>query len=132
VWNGSFYWKAGVEAGRAVATGRLDDSSPDERERLLRHRPAIDQRFHYRYRAADLAEQAIRLMPDDDDLTARMLWVAGSWLKYRSPSEAERFYQDLVRRCPQTDLGRAAKASHWFPKMEIDEARLLQELAELP
>jgi hypothetical protein len=128
VWHGSFGLGPGVEAGRAVATGRLDGSSPDERERLSRHRPAINRRFHYRYRAADLAEQAIRLMPDDDDLTAQMLWVAGSWLKYRDPPEAERFYQDLVRRCPRTDLGRAAKAAHWFPKMEIDEEQLLREL----
>lgn len=74
-----------------------------------------DQRFHYRYRAAELAWWAASLMPNDSDETARILATAGNWIKRRAPKEANKFYQALVIRCGNTDLGRIATERNWLP-----------------
>ncbi|MHC4569368.1 MAG: hypothetical protein ACYTE3_26885, partial [Planctomycetota bacterium] len=60
------------------------------------------------------------------DQTARVLCIAGSWLKDRDPQAADRFYKTLVRRCGKTQLGREADRLRWFPKIEVDKKRLLQ------
>jgi tetratricopeptide (TPR) repeat protein len=72
-------------------------------------------RFHYRYRAAELAWEAATQMPDNTDETARILCEAGSWLKDRDPPAADRFYKALVRRCGDTPLGQEAERCRWFP-----------------
>ncbi len=82
--------------------------------------PAPDRRFHYRYRAAELAWWAASLLPNDADETARILATAGNWLKERDPAEANRFYQALVIRCGNTELGREAAKKRWLPKASQD------------
>ena len=59
-----------------------------------------------------------RLMPDDSDETARVLWTAGSWLKYMDPETADIFYKALVRRNPHTILGAEADRKRWFPILD--------------
>lgn len=73
------------------------------------------RRFHYRYRAAELAWEAAAQMPDNTAETARVLCEAGSWLKDRDPAAADRFYKALVQRCGATPLGREADRCRWFP-----------------
>ena len=75
-------------------------------------------RFHYRYRAAALAWEAARMMPDNSEETARVLCEAGSWLKDRDPAAADRFYKTLVIRCRRTRLGQEADRLRWFPPLE--------------
>lgn len=75
-------------------------------------------RFHYRYRAAELAWEAAQLMPDNSVETARVLCEAGSWLKNRDPQAADRFYKALVRRCGRTEIGRQADQLRWFPQLD--------------
>jgi hypothetical protein len=96
-------------------TATLTASSTDEQRRIRDHTPAPDERFHYRYFAADLAWEAAHLMPDNADETAHVLWTAGTWLKVRDPQAADRFYKALVRRCGQTALGQRADFLRWFP-----------------
>lgn len=83
--------------------------------------PAADvqpmRRFHYRYKAADLAWEAAAGMPDGSEATARVLCEAGTWLKTRDPQAADRFYKALVNRCRNTPLGREADALRWFPQV---------------
>ncbi len=67
-------------------------------------------------------------MPDNSDETARVLCIAGSWLKIRDPQAADQFYKTLVRRCGKTKLGREADKLRWFPKIEIDKNKLLEEV----
>ena len=74
------------------------------------------QRFHYRYRAADLAWLAAALSPDDDDRTAAILAGAGGWIADRDPESANLFYKTLVLRCPHTELGAEALQRHWLPR----------------
>jgi hypothetical protein len=57
-------------------------------------------------------------MPDQSDKTARVLTVAGTWLKYRDPKAADRFYKALVRRCGGTSLGREAARRWWLPSVD--------------
>jgi hypothetical protein len=92
--------------------------SGDELARVAASETSPDRRFHYRYRACDLAWQAAALMPDEDASTAEVLCEAGRWLAYRDPAEADRFYKALVKRCGRTELGRRAEALKWFPPKE--------------
>lgn len=86
--------------------------------RLKANVPVPDKRFHYRYVACEHAWTAAALMPDQTDETARILCIAGTWIKDRDPQAADRFYKALVRRCGQTDLGRAAGKLRWFPELK--------------
>ena len=88
---------------------------PDEEEREEKNRLDPFLRFHYRYKAADLAWQAAALLPDGSDQKAETLATAGTWLKSRS---ANRFYKELTRCCSNTDLGREAADKRWIPDVE--------------
>ncbi|MFM1770001.1 MAG: hypothetical protein RJA22_2530 [Verrucomicrobiota bacterium] len=67
------------------------------------------------YSAASLAWEAARLLPDNTDETARILYEAGRWIR-SDPAAADLFYKSLVRRCGRTALGAAADRARWFPK----------------
>lgn len=93
---------------------------PDELRRARQHVPNPDQRYHYRFVAAALAWEAARMMPNNDDATARVLCQAGAWIKYRDPQAADVFYKALVRRCRKTALGAEADRLRWFPRIDAD------------
>jgi hypothetical protein len=94
----------------------LPRASPTEIARNAHLRPHPNARFHYRYIAADLAWQAAKLRPPDE-ATARMLCIAGGWLKNRDDQAADRFYQELVGRCGKTGLGKEGEHLRWFPRV---------------
>jgi len=93
----------GIFAPTALETARLEDQA------------APAERFHYRYRAAELAWWAASLLPNESDETAQILNEAGGWLKKRDPKAARPFYQAMVIRCGHTELGQAAALQRWFP-----------------
>lgn len=95
-------------------------TSADERERVAASAAYPDRSWYRRFIATRLAWEAAQLMPDNTDATARVLWQAGTWIKYAAPPAADVFYKALVRRCPQTALGAAADQRRWFPW--LDEA----------
>jgi hypothetical protein len=108
-----------ITAERETREGRsVIPESPDEKQRERRHRVSPWKRFHYRYRAAALAREAAALLPDGSPEKARFLAVAGSWLKGRDPEAARPLYDELVRCCPETGLGRQAVERRWFPEVE--------------
>jgi len=92
-------------------------ASPDETARVKRHRVRPWKRYHYRYRAADLAWEAAALLPSGDEKAA-LLATAGRWIASGDPQKADRFYKQLVRCCGTTDLGREADALRWFPQAD--------------
>jgi hypothetical protein len=100
------------------ARHRVFAATADERARAARHRPRPEERFHYRFRGADLAWEAAALLPDGSKEKARMLAVAGSWIEKQDPQAADRFYKRLVRCCANTELGHEADALRWFPEVE--------------
>ncbi len=89
--------------------------SADEQRRLAHQQPSPDRRWHYRWVASGLAAEAARLLPHQTEEKARALCLAGSWLKRSHPEEADVYYQELVRTCGQTALGREAERLRWFP-----------------
>lgn len=91
---------------------------PDEEERVKQSRLNPYLRFHYRYKAADLAWEAAALLPDGSDQKAEALATAGTWIKKRAPGSADRFYRELVRCCRNTDLGLEAAEKRWIPEVE--------------
>lgn len=93
-------------------------ATADELWSLRHYSPPFEQRFHYRYVAADLAWRAARLMPDDHEETALVLATAGNWLKNRDNKSADRFYKALVNRNPSVTLAQEADQRRWLPEME--------------
>lgn len=87
----------------------------DEKERTGKSGVEPWKRFHYRYRAADLAREAASLLPDGSEDKARMLATSGGWLKLRDPELAASFYRDLVSCCGSTRLGKEADRLRRFP-----------------
>lgn len=95
--------------------GPLDRASADEVERVQRHRPTPNKRWHYRYTAADHAWSAAQLMDNDTNELAERLQTAGMWLAAKDPQAADRFYKAMVRRAGRTELGQEADRLRWFP-----------------
>lgn len=93
-------------------------ATADERWSLRHYSPPVEQRFHYRYVAADLAWRAAGLMPDDQEETAHVLATAGDWLKNRDNKSADRFYKALVNRNPSVPLAQEADQKRWFPEVD--------------
>ncbi len=98
----------------------LMPASPDELSRYTQNRADPEMRFHYRYQAAFLAWEAAKMFPNDSEELARILCLAGSWLKGRDPETADLFYKALARRCPNTEIGAEANRLHWFPQLDDD------------
>ena len=119
IWDGGFEegvtWEARA-ANREEAKANF--ASTNEIERASSRATDPDRRFHYRYQAAFLGWEAAKLLPNDSDETALVLWTAGTWLKARDPETADIFYKALVRRCRRTELGAAADLKRWFPEMD--------------
>ncbi len=91
--------------------------SNEERLRL-KDPTRLNKRFSFKYVAADMAWKAAKLMPDNDDRTAEMLWISGTWHKTTDPEFAEKFYRALVKRNRKTKLGMKANELRWFPPEE--------------
>ncbi len=120
IYNGNFEYGVTAE-GRTNENFRIVAATPEELQRAAAHSPDPEVRWHYRYQAALLAWEAAKLMPNNSDETAFVLWQAGVWLKNRDPQTADGFYKTLVRRCRRTALGEEADRIRWFP--DLDENR---------
>ena len=126
------YWEESYRGSEPAALQKLRDErkaaglpavdnvfpkvSRDEQWRLTKYGTApVEKRFHYRYTAADLAWQAARLMPDNNEQTAEVLRTAGLWIANRDPKAADKFYQALVSRNTEIPIGQQADKLRWFP-----------------
>jgi hypothetical protein len=94
---------------------RVVRATPDEIARWERNRARPWKRFHYRYRAADLAWEAAGLLAAGNE-KAGMLATAGNWLAARDRQAAERFLKELASCCGSTDLGRKAAELRRLPE----------------
>jgi Tfp pilus assembly protein FimV len=105
---------------------------PEETRRAAEHSANPERRFHYRYQAVLLAWEAAKLMPNESDDTAYLLYTAGSWLKNSDPETADIFYKALVRRNRKTALGSAADLRRWFPTPSLGDGTVPLEIAASP
>jgi hypothetical protein len=120
VWSGGFEDGPSMEERSTNAPLTITGASADELKRGAEHNVDPDYRFHYRWHAAALALEGAKLLPNNDDLMARILYDGGSFLKGRDPDTADIFYKMLVRRCRKTELGEAADRQRWFPALDAD------------
>ena len=74
-----------------------------------------NQRFHYRYRAAELAKRAGDCARDED-LRALINLFAGECLRIRAPRKADLFYKRLVKNSPHNAVAKIADRLRWFPE----------------
>jgi hypothetical protein len=88
--------------------------SKQERERLAQNKVAPDIRFHYRIIAGALAVKAAAFLPDNSEELADVVNRAGLWVKDRDEKLGNRYFQIIEQRCPNTSIGGAAIAKHWF------------------
>jgi len=102
-----------IEMSRDFFTGTIE-----EENRALESLPRINKRFQYRYEAAELMEKCAELLPDNDLLKAKALYMAGMYLKLRDVKSADKYYKQLVKTCSETKIGKVAKQVKWFPKPE--------------
>jgi len=93
----------------------------EELTRVSAHRLPHNERFHYRYVAADLAWVAAQSLPDNHPQLAALYNTAGQWLAARDPKAADRFYQAIVKRCKETPEGPLADKKRWFLDLERPE-----------
>ncbi|MFT3866930.1 MAG: hypothetical protein QM715_00400 [Nibricoccus sp.] len=129
IWDGSYQWpltwsyRAYDGQGSVMAKYGHEESlwkrhgifGPSSNELDRAQKAKIpSRRYHYRYRATELAWLAAGLLPNDDELTATILNVAGQWVAARDPQSADLFYKTLVIRCPRTALGKAATDRRWL------------------
>ena len=122
-WNyhaGNFEYGVTAELRASEGFAEFLRPSSEELARYASHPPDPDGRFHYRYQAASLAWEAARLLPDDDDFTAYVLWQGGGFVKHRDPDFADVFYKALVRRNRNTALGAEADRQRWFPTIDSE------------
>lgn len=116
--GGSFVYSFDLgERKEGTKKNTLNVVDAEEIDRATREPAVPDKRYHYRYVASELARQAVELMPDQDDETARRLCLAGTWHRDRDKDYADVFYKSLVRRCGTTALGKEADKIRWFPKI---------------
>jgi hypothetical protein len=123
LWAGQFGgWRnlAAMRVENLHFIGGPFQPTDDELERVSEH-SVPERRFHYRWRAAELAWWAASLLPNESEETAAILHTAGIWLKARDPQEANRFYQAIAIRCGRTELGKQVAERHWFLDTEGDD-----------
>jgi len=107
-------------AERPGTVEALPRATADERARVQKNKLPCEERYQYRYLAADMAWKAARLMPNNSEDTARVLGIAGSWLKAEDPKAADRFYKAMIWRNWSTPLAREADQRRWFPSIPWD------------
>lgn len=108
----------------------------DEAQRVAASRPQPVQRFHYRFIAADLANQAADLVPARSQAFAAMLCSATGWLINRDPAKARSYYRRYIdegpyvawaanfgNQCPAPDFAGAAK------RLQFERVRWAKQIA---
>ena len=103
-----------------LAAVRLLAPTAGERERIAAHAPSIDRRYHFVYTAAEVAWQAVQLLPEGHPELVEALCVAGGWTRVRDPEGADRFFQLLGQKGRGSSDGRALLARGWWPPLAMD------------
>ncbi|HSC82824.1 MAG TPA: hypothetical protein VLC30_04315, partial [Pseudomonas sp.] len=97
-WSGGSF---GSEFGTPVQPAGLLTVAEAKRQNVTAAEP--NRRFHYRFVAADLANQAADLLPARSQAFAAVLCKASGWLQYRDLPAAKRYYRRYVQEGPYVD-----------------------------
>jgi len=135
-----FAWIDGFYGGPFLGEARLEHvtgplaPTDTERARAEDSLPSPNRRYHYRYVAAEHAWQAAALLPDDDDVTVKVLCQAGQWLRYQDPKSADRYYKAMVTRGWNNSLSQLADKNRWLPapaRCELDGFNVTEPMPEV-
>ncbi len=97
-WNGGSY---GEEFGKPTQAAGLLTANEAKLQNDTAAEP--NRRYHYRFVAADLANQAADLLPPRSQAFAAVLCKASGWVQYRDLSVARGYYQRYVKEGPYVD-----------------------------
>ncbi len=86
-------------------------STAEEKKRIAKSKPEHNQRFHYRYIAGVLAGKAAAMMADGTEELADVLQAASGWIRKGDEKGADKFIDLLSRRCGNTKIAKALKAT---------------------
>lgn len=89
-------------------------SAPAERKRLSLDKSAREPMSQHIRLAAGIARKAADLLPDNTEETADVLNQAGRWIQDLDNPAADKLYYQIEKRCPETAIGKAVIAKHWF------------------
>ncbi|MBT5926645.1 MAG: hypothetical protein HOH33_08515 [Verrucomicrobia bacterium] len=129
--DGNFERGVTIEQRQSKGGNKVLMPTNEETRRATQTRLHPFERFHYRYLAADIAWEALELMPENNLETARVYCEAGAWIKSLDPQAANLFYKALVKRCSNTPIGQAADRLRWFPNLDQNGA-LVNSSSNLP
>lgn len=96
-------------------------STQAERERIANSSYKPDRKRYHRFFAAELAGKAAALLPNDSEELADVLNCAGNWIRgdYRGDDKAaDKYFQLIERRAPNTTIGKEARKLHWFVRLQ--------------
>lgn len=99
--------------------------SAEETKRALLSAPKPNQRFHYRYQAVALAEQASDLLPARSQAFAATLCTATSWIIFRDQAAGEKIYRRYLNQGAYVPWGRQFGTTAGCPKPEFDRAQTM-------
>lgn len=94
-----------------------------ETERLKLSQASPNKRYHYRYVAVKLAEQAADLVPARSQAFAAMLCTATSWVLMRDRVEGERLYKRYLKQGAYVPWGNQFGLQQACPLPEFDRAQ---------
>ena len=99
--------------------------SAEENKRTLLSAPKPNKRFHYRYQAVALAEQASDLLPARSQAFAATLCKATSWIIFRDQAAGEKLYRRYLNQGAYVPWGYQFGTTAGCPKPEFERAQVL-------
>ena len=99
--------------------------SAEESKRALLSAPKPNLRFHYRYHAVALAEQASDLLPARSQAFAATLCKATSWVIFRDQPAGEKLYRRYLNQGAYVPWGNQFGTTAGCPKPEFERAQAL-------
>ena len=112
------YWDPGEPP--VMDSFKFEEFAPGLQQRLRDSARYYPRRNYVRYYPTELLWQAAELLPNNDPMAARALYLGGTYLMKKDPKAADRFYKALVRRNPNLLVARQADKRRWFPKEFTD------------
>ncbi len=99
--------------------------SPEENKRTQLSAPQPNKRFHYRYQAVALAEQASDLLPARSQAFAATLCKATSWIIFRDQPAGEKLYRRYLHQGAYVPWGYRFGTTAGCPKPEFERAQTM-------
>ncbi|GMW02948.1 MAG: hypothetical protein AMXMBFR84_40840 [Candidatus Hydrogenedentota bacterium] len=99
----------------------VEGFQPDYDDRIRNHMAEYPRMNYFVWFAADHMWKSAELCPNNDLLCAEALFTGGTYIKYKDPQAADKFYKALVRRNPNLRIAIQADGLRWFPEEFTDE-----------